>query len=486
MQHNFKIFLHSYLETSSEQNNMFWGLSEAIDLVEEYLANLTKVNPNPPAELNVLLFGSGDPRHIIKSLAKIRIKKNKNNDGVIKINFYVLEGCLEILARYMLLLNIALEPKVKLSVKAKTHLFMDLYGNSLLRPSSYNYLCSKGRVYMDLITDLDGQCHEKFSILDLNALKYGERDSMLNVFSFWQNNLKHKFDITTYWEQRVRSYLESRYDSRNGAFDWDLSMRLRDNGIERVCAQEYKHWRDCGVAFVFPEYEQTMPNKTLAAAVLRCGDRIQHRGYLGDITTGPFVTFGEKCSDPTMCKSSHGVNTYRSTDLTERNVFQLMFEIQECREYEFNLKDTRQFGGTSLQLSKHMSSTPSLLNHMEGLHSFDEPAVTVDNIKVTFLSIEDVLNISNRDRFKNFFDVIYVGFNYFAFLKGDFRNILRDTAMVVFETKQNQVLGKEIIAEFLVKIKEFSARMDLTAITNFNINLPLPLVLYKQVKKQSK
>lgn len=457
---------------------MFWGLSEAIDLLEEYCSGLCK--DNPPRELNILLYGSGDPRHIIKTLANMQIKNhNIRPDVMTKVNFYVLEGCLEILARCMLLLNIALEPKEEISVKAKTHLFMDVYGNSLLRPSSYNYMCSKGRVYMDLISDLDGLGKEKLSVLNLDNLKYGERDAMLNVFSFWQDKPKHKFDIPTYWEQRVRAYLATRYDSRNGAFDWDLSMRLRDNGVERVCAQEYKHWRDSGVAFVFPEYEQTLPNKTLAAAVASCGDGFQHRGYLGDITTGPFVTFGEKCSDPAMLKSSHGVNTYRSTDLTERNVFQLMFEIQEGQKYVYNINDTRQLGGTTLLLSKHMTSTPSIDDHRDELHSFDKASIPVDNVSVTFLSIEDVVNISSRQRFQNFFDVVFVGWNYFPFLKDEFRQLLRATAMVLFETKQNQVLRKEGIAEFLGKIKEFSRGLDLQPITKFNINLPLPVVRYK-------
>lgn len=467
---------------------MFWGLSEAIDLVDEYFSSLPLETGNaaaPPVvvELNVLLYGCGDPRHIITTMARSQIntKGHHRPDGsVLKVHFYVLEGCVELLARHMLLLNIALEPSAELSVKAKTHLFMDIYGNSLLRPSSYNYMCSKARVFMDLISDLDGECTEKWPMVKLNDLKYSERDTLLDVFSFWQHKPKHTFEIAQYWEQRVRSYLESRYDSRSGAFDWDLSMRLREHGVARICAQEYKHWRDTGVAFVFPEYEQTLPNKTLAAGLVRSGQGFRHRGYLGDITTGPFVTFGEKCADPAMCKSSHGVNTYRSTDLTERNVFQLLFEIQERRPYASDANASRQFGATSLLLSKHMAATPSVLDDpADELHRFNRPAIAVDNVTVHFLSIEDVLSASTRQRFVDFFDVAFVAHNYFAFLNANFRNVLRDRALVCFETKQNQVLLKEPIAEFLRKIKEFAARIELKAITKFNINTPLPIVRYR-------
>ena len=47
---------------------MFWGLTPALDLLEEYknIANKETL----PHELNILLVGSTDCRHILKTLAK--------------------------------------------------------------------------------------------------------------------------------------------------------------------------------------------------------------------------------------------------------------------------------------------------------------------------------------------------------------------------------------------------------------------------------
>lgn len=95
---------------------MFWGFSEAIDLYEEY-KKYVKDEEQRPSTLNVLLFGSGDPRHIIKTMAK-RYRHQT------KVNFYVIEGCPALIARQILLTSIALEPPSLLSLFSKTHLFM--------------------------------------------------------------------------------------------------------------------------------------------------------------------------------------------------------------------------------------------------------------------------------------------------------------------------------------------------------------------------
>jgi len=36
------------------------------------------------------------------------------------------------------------------------------------------------------------------------------------------------------WNNRLRQYLGTRYDTRNGAFDWDLSMKLGDLGVSKT------------------------------------------------------------------------------------------------------------------------------------------------------------------------------------------------------------------------------------------------------------
>lgn len=452
---------------------MFWGFSEALDLYSEYQSTIKTTNESGDdggRELNILLYGSGDPRFILKTLAK-----SYKHDA--KINFYVIEGCLEIIARSILLFNVALEPPTEFSLRGKTHIFMDLYGNSLLRPISHSYMCSKAKHFLNVITDLD-YAKEKIPILNFDQLKYRERDALENIFTFWLERNGNVFNISNYWEQRNRNLLKNRYDNRHGVFDWDLQMKLKDYGAEQICSQEYKHWRDVGVAFVFPEYEQAMPNKTLAADLCRNGSFYRHRGYVGDITVGPFTTFGLKCDDAKLLRSEHGANVFRASDVTERNVFEMMFEIQERKSYESNRGDVHQFGTTILDMGTTMPAINPECNEID-LKKYEESIISVDNVTITFLTIDDTMAVQNRAIFKQFFDVVFVARNYFAFLKEDFADVFKDKCMILFETRQYSTLRKEEIAEDLKKIKEYAKALNLSSVTNYAINKPLPIVKYK-------
>eukprot|EP00958_Prasinococcus_capsulatus_P012835 scaffold1298_cov382-Prasinococcus_capsulatus_cf.AAC.13 len=132
-----------------------------------------------------------------------------------------------------------------------------------------------------------------------------------------------------------------RYDCRNNAFDWDYCMRLQPRAPviarahERVplalCSRwqiihyaQYKSWRGKGVAYETQESVYNKPNRTLIgaatgralehydrtgnkqasmkrmtgtssalpAAGLQQGRSVEVRGYWGDITTGPFFSYG--------------------------------------------------------------------------------------------------------------------------------------------------------------------------------------------------
>lgn len=453
---------------------MFWGFCEARDLYSEYesMPKSSNTDDESKAELNILLYGSGDPRFILKTIAKSYKHRAK-------INFYVVEGCLELLARNILLLNVALEPPSEFSLKGKTQTFMDLYGNSLLRPISHSYMCSKAKHFLNVITDLD-YAKEKIPILNLDQLKYCERDALENIFSFWLEREGNVFNIANYWEHRNRHLLKTRYDNRHGVFDWDLQMRLKDNGAEQICSQEYKHWRDVGVAFVFPEYEQAIPNKTLAADLCRNGTVYRHRGYVGDITVGPFTTFGLKCDDANLLRSEHGANFSRASDITERNVFEIMFEMQEKKNYESNRNDLHQFGTTILDMGTAMPPVHPECNEID-LRKYEEQIMPVADITITFLPRDDITNIQNRGNFKGFFDVIFVARNYFTFLKEDFVDIFNENALVMFETWQYSTLRKNEIADELKKIKDYAKLLNLSPVTNYAINKPHPVVKYKKL-----
>lgn len=448
---------------------MFWGFSEAIDLIQEYQKHVD----SKKTDFNVLLYGGGDPRLILQILAK-SYKRN------VTTNIYVVEGCVELVARYMLLLSIALEPTEQLSIKAKTHLYMDLFGNALIRPASFQYMCSKASHLRKLLTEPEFALTHA-PIFSFEHLKYKERDQLENSFEFWTNKPGYIFDIRKHWDDRLRHELSNRYDSRLGVFDWDLQMRLKEYGGKTIGSQEYSNFRDDGIAFTFPEYEQTHPNKTLAVALAKNGKNFFHRGCVGDITVGPYIPYGVTCSDEKMLKQDHGVGKFRATDITERNLYELMFEIQEKTEYLHDPKNTHAYGSAKFADVPILESTFTEENIK--LQPFNKPMISINgNVKIHFMSIEEVLQLQEKQKFHQMFDLMFVAANYFTFLKESHVKLLNDNGIIFFETRRYSTMTKKEIAEFLVQIKAYTKILELEPITNFGINTQYSIVKYRNKK----
>ncbi|XP_055533029.1 dynein axonemal assembly factor 3 homolog [Wyeomyia smithii] len=448
---------------------MFWGFSEALDLYEQY-CKAQQPGAAPPTELNILLFGLGDPRHVLKSASR-----SFKHDT--KLNFFLLEGCVELLARNLLLTSVAFESRELFSVKGKTHLFMDIFGNTLLRPFSNAYINAKAKVLTRMITDAEF-AESAAPMFSFDKLKYRERDHLENVFYFWTNREQHVFNVAHYWDVRVRNMLGARYDNKMGTFDWDLHMRLRENGAKQICPQEYKHWRNTGIAFTFPEYEQSDPNKTLAVGLSRNGNSFMHRGIVGDISTGPYISFGNKCPEEKLTASKHGVNDFRSTDVTERNVYEIIYEIQEKRDYVLDVNDIHQYGSYVLDSGKNLNKEQIRSEPIEAC-KYDQPLVTADNIRIIFLPIDDVAKIQTKSEHFHKYDIVMIANNYFSFLKNDFSNILKNESLICFETRQLTTFHKDEISKFNVQIKDYAKACSLTPITNFDINVPHSIFRYR-------
>ena len=132
---------------------MWWGYSPALDLQDEWKKSNSNKYENMK-ELNILLIGAADGRHVLKTLAQTYRHENS-----LQINFYVYEASLDLVARQLMLLTIALEPPEELGLQDKTRLFLELYGNSLVRPATANFVARKSVQFVHMVTDLDFQVY---------------------------------------------------------------------------------------------------------------------------------------------------------------------------------------------------------------------------------------------------------------------------------------------------------------------------------------
>uniref|UniRef100_A0A8C9KA46 Dynein axonemal assembly factor 3 n=1 Tax=Panthera tigris altaica TaxID=74533 RepID=A0A8C9KA46_PANTA len=287
----------------------WWGLSPALDLQAEREALRPPVDPDlredtehTTPELDVLLVGSVDGRHLLRTLARAALWPRR------RLHFYVLENNLEAVARHMLIFSLALEEPEKMGLQERSETFLEVWGNALLRPQVAAFV----RAQADRL--------------------FCERDALEAVFRFWAGGEKgpEVFPMSRLWDSRLRHYLGSRYDARRGVSDWDLHMKLHDRGARVIHTREFRRWRDTGVAFELRDSSAYhVPNRTLASGRLLSyhGERVATRGYWGDIATGPFVAFGIEADDESLLRTSNGQPVKTASEITQHNVTELFREV---------------------------------------------------------------------------------------------------------------------------------------------------------------
>ncbi|KAG8520589.1 Dynein assembly factor 3, axonemal, partial [Galemys pyrenaicus] len=303
----------------------WWGLSPALDLQAES----PPADPGPQAdaapELDVLLLGSVDGRHLLRTLARAALWPRR------RVNFYVLENNLEAVARHMLLFSLVLEEPEKMGLQERSETFLEVWGNALLRPPVAAFVRMQAGTLARLIPEPD-RLAEQLPWLSLGALKFRERDALEAVFRFWAGGEKgpEAFPVSRLWDSRLRHYLGSRYDARRGVSDWDLHMKLHERGARVIHTREFRRWRDTGVAFALRDTgAYRVPNRTLASGRLLShrGERVAARGYWGDIATGPFVAFGIEADDESLLRTSNGQPVKTAGEVTSHNVMELLRQV---------------------------------------------------------------------------------------------------------------------------------------------------------------
>lgn len=396
---------------------MFWGLTPALNLLEEY--QLTK--NDYPEELNILVVGGADCRHILLTEAKKYLYQK------CKIKFYLVDACMENVARQLLLLNIALQPPESLGLEQKTKIFMETYGNTLVRPSTAKYLMSLASNLVRMVTNYEFL--RKIMNFVHMEIKYKERDYLENLIKFWCG--PDDFNICDSWDRRLRKNLGVRYDSKIGAFDWDLNMRFHGIGGKQVCNQEYKNFRLSGVAFSWLESEVSKPNRSLVCGVFPNGEKFAHYSYLGDMLTGPYVAFGLQCDDKSFLHSSNGQNSYRATDITERNLQQIFYEIHNKQKYEHKRTSDIKLGSVIMKEEK-------LVIDIKALDFTPKPPSKCVELEdeIIFLSISALDIMMYKEKYQNLFDIVYFGNTSTKYLNNDLiQNIMKNRSLLLIENQ---------------------------------------------------
>ncbi|CAI6360350.1 unnamed protein product [Macrosiphum euphorbiae] len=310
---------------------------------------------------------------------------------------------------------------------------MELYGNTLVKPNTNSYLIKKSAQLIDIITDETARQH-CLPIVQLDALKYKERDTIETIFKYWKNN--NGFNITTMWDKRVRNYLGTRYDHRNNVFDWDLHMTLHyiDRG-NRITNREYTYWRDTGVAYTFLETDCTEPNYTFALVLLKDGDKITAMDYFGDIINGPFPSFGLDCEDDDMLKMGNMQPLKRSVDLTERNLTRMFYEIENQKPYKHKGK-TDNLGVIITELPNVKIQNVQTPSPQVKVMSEHYSSIDVSDVEIHFIPRTAMTDYPTFDRYKHFFDIMYCGHMYFEKMNFNITSMIKDGGVVLMETRK--------------------------------------------------
>ncbi|KAA0705154.1 Dynein assembly factor 3, axonemal [Triplophysa tibetana] len=335
----------------------WWGFGPARDLLSSDVHTVRS-----GGELNILLVGSGDPRHILKTLSGITesdvirvsetetllhmMSQMRSDAHVDVLQVWVIENSMEVVARQLLLIYWSLLSPETISVHKKTEVFLEIFGNCEIRSETEEFLKQASRDLCQSITNTLVSDSHTHACLDTSLLKvhtllyrhislltgFKERDDLVQILKSWERPPSVPASARQVWDARVRQHLGARYDSRQGCFDWDLTMKLHQRGCGVINKHQYVKWRESGVAFEMREgLYQTANQSLLSTRVFNHrGNRVLVRGYWGDIVSSPYLSFGIETDDKHLLKKHNNQHVKTAQDISEANVLAL-FECLASR-----------------------------------------------------------------------------------------------------------------------------------------------------------
>ncbi|KAJ3285502.1 Dynein assembly factor 3, axonemal [Borealophlyctis nickersoniae] len=336
--------------------------------------------------------------------------------------FHVIEPQSSILARNMLLLSVLFQMDDELGVQERVELFLELYGNILVREKTAAFIREQASQLIRVVTDGTGLLSK---IMDFSQLKFRERDDLEFVFKFWRDE-KRSFDVVRLWDVRLRRLYGIRYDSRENVIDWDYHMKLK---VPLIQKREFMRWRLHGLAFEVRESSYEKANRTMATVDLlkQDGLSVVKWGFFSDAVSGPFFAFGTDSENKELLKTANGIQVKTSQEICEYNLRSLIHEMTT----------------KSMYVEENAESMPS------------SSAYTPNNLKIIYHPCDPSTTlIKKRAKYVSTFHKIYLG-NTMAHHIPEVVPLLREGGEIIAETAKFMLdLNAEQIKAFTAKLVE--------------------------------
>jgi dynein assembly factor 3 len=463
-------------------NINWWSFSTALDILTLYNEKVNEKKSDQLKELNILLVNAGDQSHILKTLSA---KKNFPKD--LKIRFFVYEKLLELYARDFLLLNLAVQHPAKMSIQEKTELYLELYGNLLVREYTAQFVIKKANEFIKCITDLDKMAATNLGLFNFGLLKFKERDFLEGIFKFWrlkipseQKDTDPNFPASKCWDIRLRTYFGTRYDVRKNAFDWDFQMKL----IERKnCAiincKVHSNWRDTGIGYELRDSVYDTANKTLASGMVfndpRNWEKTSRRGYFGDIIIGPYIAYGIESDNMDFYKKQNDHYRFTAWDVAKDNVSKLMSSVLEMSGLDLKKYQSKEEKVTAkvteLKLEEIVEEdeVEVEVKPEEKVKEEDEEYFRLENVEVHFMPLTSMVDLAQKSKYEGFFDVAYFGNSGTIHMDAAMKRVLKPAkSLVVFETTKYMIeLKSEQIKALSEKMKEIATQNGLVDVSDY-------------------
>ncbi|KAM9716598.1 dynein axonemal assembly factor 3 [Menidia menidia] len=408
----------------------WWGFSPARDL-------LSMGPVKQEGHVNVLLIGSGDPRHILKTIAGLQDKQS--------LHVWVIESSMEVVARQLLMVYLALMPHEIIGINEKAEVFLEVFGNSEIRSQTEEMLHRTATQLALSVTDTLGAATH--TCLDTTSLKFKERDQLTEIFKMWiqSSSPEHPLLMSKAWDYRVRQHLGTRYDAKKGCFDWDLTMKLHEKGCGVINKHQYARWREQGLAFEMREgiYQKTNPTLLSSRVFNQRRDKVAIRGYWGDIVSSPYLSFGIESDDKDLLKTKNGQHIKTAQDISIANLQGLFTSLSSRRSCNTACMSDTKAEEASTRADQSSISITELM-HLNG-------------VSIKFLPMDSLQKLPEKQKYSHFFNTIYISASCVHQLGPTTRQIAAPDAVLVLElAKYILDLNKEQEAGFVEKVESMA------------------------------